>query len=257
MVFRKAIVRRPGQNFSDGLSSMQYGRPDYDLAIIQHDAYCAALAKCGIDVIRLEPDERYPDSTFVEDAAVLTRDYAVVMRPGAASRLGEIDAIALELSNYFSDLKYIQSPGTVDAGDVCEAGEHVFIGVSHRTNEAGANQLAKILSPVDYTSSLIDIRGIKNLLHLKSGIAYLGKNQLVVIESLCNRMEFRSFELISVPAKDEYAANCVRINEHVLVAAGYTDFEERLRQLGHQTIALEMSEFQKMDGGLSCLSLRF
>src|SRR6185369_5388474 len=109
----------------------------------------------------------------------------------------------------------------------------------------------------NYTSSLVDIRGIPGILHLKSDLAYIGGNQLVVTDSLAGRAEFRDYELITVGREEEYAANCVRINNYVLVAAGYPVFQSRLEDLGYQTISLEMSEFQKMDGGLSCLSLRF
>jgi dimethylargininase len=151
----------------------------------------------------------------------------------------------------------IQEPGTLDGGDICEAGNHFFIGISERTNEAGAQQLAEVLGPCGYTSSFVDIRGVEGILHLKSGIAFLGADRLVVIPTLAARDEFRGFDLVRVNAGDEYAANCIRVNDHVLIATGYPAFEARLRELGYQTIALEMSEFQKMDGGLSCLSLRF
>src|SRR6185295_12812959 len=124
-------------------------------------------------------------------------------------------------------------------------------------NEAGAEQLAELLTGSGCTSSLVDIRNVKDLLHLKSGVAYLGDNRLAVIEALGNRKEFHGYELVRVPAGEEYAANCVRINDQVLIAAGYPVFERTLRDCGYKTSVLEMSEFQKMDGGLSCLSLRF
>ena len=161
------------------------------------------------------------------------------------------------LANLYPSLVSLESPGTLDGGDVCEAGDHFFIGISERTNEAGAQQLAGMLASFNYTSSFVDIRGVEGILHLKSGIAYLGDNRLVVIEALASRAEFRGYDLVSVNSAEEYAANCVRVNEQVLVAAGYPMFEGKLRDLGYQTIALEMTEFQKMDGGLSCLSLRF
>jgi dimethylargininase len=223
--------------------------------------YCEALEQCGLTLTRLEPDERQPDSTFVEDAAVLTNLGAILARPGAATRLGEVEGIAGVLSKFYSELNSIQHPGTLDGGDVCEAARgarpHFYIGISERTNETGATQLAGWLAQYDFTSSFVDIRDTKNILHLKSGVAYLGQNQLVVIDSLSNQREFQGHDLVPINAGEEYAANCVRVNDHVLVAAGYPRFEETLRTLGYQTIALEMTEFQKMDGGLSCLSLRF
>jgi dimethylargininase len=151
----------------------------------------------------------------------------------------------------------IHEPGTLDGGDICEADAHFFIGISQRTNEAGAQQLAQQLAACGYTSQCIDIRAMKSILHLKSGLAYVGDNRLVIIDSLAGRDEFSAFDLMRVEAAEQYAANCVRVNEHVLVAAGYPGLELSLQGLGYSTIALGMSEFQKVDGGLSCLSLRF
>ena len=255
--FKKAIVRPPGRNFADGLTSVDLGKPDYERALRQHRAYCAALQSCGLSLIELEADEQHPDSTFVEDTALITGRGAILTRPGARSRAEEVDSIDIVLRGFFSDLQRIEEPGTVDAGDVCEAGSHFFIGVSDRTNEAGARQLANLLNQFDYSSSLIDIRGISNILHLKSGIAFLGNRYLVSIDELSRREEFRKYEIIRTAPGEEYAANCLSINDHVFVAAGYGLFEQRLGEVGFKTIALEMSEFQKMDGGLSCLSLRF
>lgn len=256
-MFTRAIVRPPAPNFSEGLTTAGLGTPNYELALEQHEAYCVALEQCGLTLTRLELDPNYPDSTFVEDTAILTERCVVLARPGAASRAGEVASMRDVLTTFFSSLPAIQSPGTLDGGDVCEAGNHFFIGISERTNEAGARQLAEILASFNYTSSFVDIRGTKGVLHLKSGLAYFGDGRLVVIEAFSNRAEFRDYDLVKVNTDEEYAANCVRVNDRVLLAAGYSKFERKLSDLGYQTIALEMSEFQKMDGGLSCLSLRF
>ena len=280
-VFTKAIVRPPGRNFADGLSTGGFGAPDYQLALQQHAAYCAALEHCGLELIKLEADERYPDSCFVEDAAIVfdalagpstdytdytdcknddlrvARRHALLTRPGAPSRQGEVLSMRSELARLFPSLDEIRSPGTVDGGDVCEAGTHFFIGISERTNEAGARQLAEILTAHHCTSSFVDIRGVTGLLHLKSGLAYLGHNTLVATEALAHREEFRGYNSVQVDPADEYAANCVEVNGRVLIAGGHPRFAAKLRDLGYETIALEMSEFQKMDGGLSCLSLRW
>jgi len=266
-MFSKAIVRPPCARFAAGLTTINLGAPNHVRALKQHAAYCEALEKCGLTLTRLEPDERYPDSTFVEDTAVIARagphgrareqGLAVLTRPGASSRAGEVESIAGVLSSLFPELQKIYEPGTLDGGDVCEANDHFFIGVSERTNEAGAQQLANLLALYGYTSSLIDIRGAKHILHLKSGLAYLGDKQLVAIEALADREEFRDFDLVSVKAKEQYAANCVRVNDYLLIAAGYPEFERTLHGFGYKTLAVEMTEFQKMDGGLSCLSLRF
>ncbi|HKR58530.1 MAG TPA: arginine deiminase-related protein [Pyrinomonadaceae bacterium] len=253
----RAIVRKPASNLKDGLTTASLGPPNHELAGAQHRAYCVALEKCGLELVVLEADENYPDSTFVEDTAVLAKQCAILTRPGAPSRAGEVDSITLALSQSFTQLEKIDEPGTLDGGDVCEVGNHYFIGISERTNEAGAEQLSRYLRAFSLTSSLIDIRGLDGLLHLKSGLASLGDGRLVVTESLASRKEFAEHELIRVEAEEEYAANCVRINDHVLVARGYSKLERMLIELGYQTISLEMSEFQKLDGGLSCLSLRF
>ena len=264
-VFTKAIVRAPAANFSGGLTSVDLGKPDHELTLRQHDAYCDALEACGLELIRLPADEKHPDSTFVEDPAIVTPRGAVITRPGAESRLGEIHDIEHALRNYFSTVPAIEAPGTLDGGDVCEAGDHFFIGISRRTNEAGADQLARILESFGYSSSLIDIRGLSNILHLKSGMACIGPNggpnggpnRLVLIDALMAQKGFSGYELIRVNSTEEYAANCVFINDRILIPAGFPDLQRKLEDLGHRTIPLAMSEFQKMDGGLSCLSLRF
>jgi dimethylargininase len=256
-VLTKAIVRPPGSNFAKALTTVDLGKPIYARAVEQHEAYCGALRQCGLALVSLEADDRYPDSTFVEDTVVLTEQCAILARSGAPSRIGEVTGIATVLAKFYSELLSIREPGTFDGGDVCEVGNHFFIGISERTNEAGAQQLAELLRSFGYTASFVTLRGVTSSLHLKSALAYLGNNRLVVTEALANCAEFCGYDLVRVNAGDEYAANCVRVNDHVLVAAGYPAFEGRLQALGYETIALDMTEFQKMDGGLSCLSLRF
>lgn len=256
-MFTRAIVRLPAPNFYQGLTTAGLGVPDYERALHQHAKYCAALVECGLRVTTLAADKNYSDSTFVEDTALLTSRCAVLTRPGAPSRAGEVASMRRALAEFFPDLNTIEAPGTVDGGDVCEAGNHFFIGLSERTNEAGAQQLTALLSQFGHTCSLLDIQSETSLLHLKSGLAYLGDNRLVVTEPLASRAEFVGFDRVVVNDVEAYAANCVRVNDYVLVAAGYPVFTEKLRELGYQTIALQMTEFEKMDGGLSCLSLRF
>lgn len=255
--FTRAIVRKPAFNFAEGLTTQNLGTPSFEKALEQHEAYCAALRQCGLELIELPANEAYPDSTFVEDTAILTPNCAILSRPGAPSRQGEVDDVRDALIHYYSRLYAIQPPGTLDGGDICEAGGHFFIGVSQRTNEAGALQLAEILAGEGFTSELIDIRRTPGILHLKSGIAYLGDRQLAVIQTLVTHPAFREYELLELPLGEEYAANCVLVNDYVLMAAGYPRFQQMLEEEGHRLIILEMSEYQKMDGGLSCLSLRF
>ncbi|MGE5178227.1 MAG: dimethylarginine dimethylaminohydrolase family protein [Bacteroidota bacterium] len=256
-MFRHALVRPPGPNFADGLTTAGLGRPDHDRALAQHAAYCEALEGCGLRVTRLDPDLRHPDSTFVEDTAVLTPTRVVLTRPGAPSRRGEVASMREHLARHFAEVRSIEDPGTLDGGDICEADGHFLIGISRRTNEAGARGLAALLAEEGRTSAFIDIRDIQGILHLKSGIAYLGDGRVAAIESLASHPALRGYEIVAVNPAEAYAANCVRVNDRILVAAGHPRFESELRRLGYHVIALEMAEFEKMDGGLSCLSLRF
>lgn len=257
MIFKRAIVRPPCTSFPSGLTSAILGDPDLDLALKQHAAYCASLEDCGVTLTKLEPDPLYPDSTFVEDTAVLTERSAVLAYPGVESRRGEVFSVEPAITQFYINVKSIQSPGTLDGGDICQAGSHFFIGISERTNEEGARQLASILNHDGYTTSFVNIRNLEGLLHLKSGIAYLGDQRLVVVEPLADSDTFLGFEIVPVAPDENYAANCVRVNDYVLMAAGYPNLKGKLEKIGYSIISLEMSEFQKMDGGLSCLSLRF
>jgi len=273
-MFKTAIVRPPTPNFAQGLTTVDLGIPDFSLAMRQWEAYCAALESCGLDLIRLDPDPAHPDATFVEDTAVLTPHGAMLTRPGAPSRLGEVTAIAAAVRRAYPHVEQIAAPGTLDGGDICEAGHHVFLGISHRTNAEGARQLAAHLARQGYASSTVDIRAMTSILHLKSGIAAIGAagkgrggisgkgETLVVMEDMAGRAEFTGpgfadFDRLPVAADESYAANCVRVNDRVLVAAGYPRMTAELIRRGYDPLPLDMSEFRKMDGGLSCLSLRF
>jgi dimethylargininase len=255
--FQHAIVRTPGGNFAEGLTTAGLGEPDLPKVLVQHAAYCDALEKCGLRLVRLEADLDHPDSTFVEDTAVVMTKSAVLARPGAPSRLGEVATIRDILGRFYSTMHEIKSPGTLDGGDICEAGSHFFLGISHRTNHEGARQLGEILAAEGYTSSLVDIRNMSSILHLKSGMAYLENDTLVVMEELADRREFERYSLIRVPTGESYACNCVWVNDWVLLPTGFPQVEAALVSHGYKPLLVDMSEFRKMDGGLSCLSLRF
>jgi dimethylargininase len=259
--FTRAIVRPPARSFARGLSSALEGPPDIDQALVQHARYVEALRDCGLQVTCLAPDAAYPDGTFVEDTAIVTGRGAILTRPGAPSREGEVRSMAECLRNFYADLPAIAAPGSVDGGDICEADGHFLIGVSARTNELGARQLAEHLGRLGYTSSSIDIRSNPALLHLKSGIAYLGDGVWVVDGGIQEDLRIQggmdARDPILVSPAEAYAANCVRVNDAILVAAGYPQVSAALEQRGCRVVHLEMSEFRKMDGGLSCLSLRF
>lgn len=255
--YRNALVRPPAAGFAEGLTSAALGVPDWQLALAQHAAYCDALRDCGLEVHVLEADPQFPDGTFVEDTAIVAERVAIATRPGAPSRVGEVDSVAAALMGLRGDVHEIVAPGSVDGGDVCDVDGHFFIGLSARTNDEGARQLISILRAHGYSASTINIRANRKLLHLKTGIAYLGERRLVLSSEFPEVAEFSRYELVRVQPEEDYAANCVRINERVLIPAGCPLFAETVRRLGLAGIALEMSEFRKMDGGLSCLSLRF
>ena len=256
-MFKRAILRVPGKNFADGLTTVDLGVPKFELVLEQHAHYCEALRECGLDLTILQPDLRHADSTFVEDTAILTPHAAILCRPGAPSREGEVAAIRPAIERFYDRILTIEAPGTVDGGDICEAGEHFFIGLSQRTNQEGAHQLSAHLKTLGYTASIIDIRPMKTILHLKSGISYIGRDTLVVMEEMAASRRFAHFNLLRVGDSESYAANCVRVNDRVLLAQGFPHLRDQLTARGFNPLVLDMSEFQKMDGGLSCLSLRF
>ncbi len=256
-MFSHALLRLPGDNLAQGLTQAGEGAPDPELALEQHQRYCEALAACGLSLTILPADPRYPDGCFVEDTALLTERGAIVMRPGAPSRRGEVDVIEAALKGLFPAIPRIVAPGTVDAGDVCEADGHFLIGTSARTNEAGAEQLAAHLIDLGYRADIVDIRPYGRLLHLKTGIAWLGDGRLLATEDLPRWRALNAYEIVRVPDPERYAANALRINDQVLVASGHPQTRAAIESLGFPVIALEMSEFRRLDGGLSCLSLRW
>ena len=256
-LFTRAILRTPAPTFAEGLATSGLGPPDVSLALAQHRDYALALERCGLTLTVLPPDPRYPDSCFVEDTAVLCGSTAIVALPGAPSRAGEVDEMRGRLSELFPSVRAIEAPGTLDGGDVCEAGARFFVGVSARTNEAGARQLANFLEAEGRPATLVDVRGVPGILHLKSGVTWIGDGRLVAVDALAKHPAFSEYAVVPVAAEEAYAANGVRVNDHLLVAAGFPRLEASLESLGYPVTAVEMSEFRKMDGGLSCLSLRF
>lgn len=255
--FRNALVRPPAATFADGLTTVDLGAPEPGRALEQHAAYVAVLEGCGVAVTPLAADPRFPDSTFVEDTAILWNGLAILTRPGAASRAGEVAAIAPALERFFPRLDAIAEPGTLDGGDVCEIDGHFLIGLSLRTNAEGARQLAALVAARGGTAATIDVRAAPDILHLKSGLSWLGDGRVAVIEALADHPALARYERIVVDPAEAYAANAVRVNDRLLVPAGFPRFAARLAALGYEVAPLAMSEYQKMDGGLTCLSLRF
>jgi dimethylargininase len=252
--FRHAIVREPCRAMIHGLTTVNLGRPDYAEAMHQHRAYVEALRRCAVEVEILPPLEEYPDSVFVEDAALCTPRGALLTRPGALSRRGEPEHLADALRAHYGALARIEAPGTLDAGDVMMVGDVYYIGLSQRTNRAGADQLAAWLAQWGYRAELVPL---SDGLHLKSDMAYLERNRLLTTPAFAEHPAFAGFERVIVDSAERYAANAVWVNERVLVARGYPGTTARLRKLGLDLIELDIGEYRKLDGGLSCLSLRF
>ncbi|MFN8394624.1 MAG: arginine deiminase family protein [Bacteroidia bacterium] len=252
--FTRAIVRKPGRSLVHGITTADLGVPDYDLALRQHAAYVDALRKCGLAITELPALEEFPDSTFVEDVALCTRVGAVVTNPGAASRNGERAHIRAALEEHFATMGEIAAPGTLDAGDVMMVGDHFYIGLSARTNADGAAQLITILRAWGMDGEAVPLQEV---LHLKTGVTYMERGNMLVSGEFVHREVFAKFHRAVVPAIEAYAANCLWINDRILIPDGFPQVAAALASLGYDLIPLDMSEYQKIDGGLSCLSLRF
>jgi len=253
MTFTHAIVRSPTRNADGGLTTASLGPPHIEHMLAQHRDYVKILESLDLQVTVLDGDENFPDGCFVEDTAVVTPEVAVITRLGATSRRGEEVAIEPLLAAH-RPVARITAPGSVDGGDILVMGERVIIGLSARTNEEGARQLAE----------LIEGRGMRCVmlaagdgLHLKSSVNALGDDRLLVTQQFAECPQLSEFERIVIPADESYAGNSLWVNGNVLVPAGFPATRELIDGLGVETIEAQVSEFRKMDGGLTCLSIRF
>ncbi|WP_419418400.1 dimethylarginine dimethylaminohydrolase family protein [Legionella sp. D16C41] len=254
-MYSNVIVRTPATSLIHGLTSQTTSSPDYAQALVQHQHYINALKKGGTEVTILPAIAEYPDACFVEDVALLTEKIAILTRPGALTRQGEVALIEPCIKSFYQDkITSINAPGTLEAGDILRVNNHFYIGLSKRTNQEGATQLAAILTAYGYTSSTIEL---KEYLHLKTGVSYLGEGYLLVAGELIDHPAFSSFKQIKVLPEETYAANTITINNTILMPSGFSITSKAVEALGFNICPLAMSEFQKIDGGLSCLSLRF
>jgi dimethylargininase len=251
-----ALTRSPGQSYLQGLTQSTDGPPNLARTLQQHQAYCQALTACGVLVTNLPADETYPDGCFIEDTAIVTPRGAIITRPGAPSRSGETTAVAAALTERYAHIARIEAPGTVDGGDILETDSAFIIGISERTNAHGAQQLQHLLADLGYPSNILDVRECKQLLHFKTGVSAIAPGLLVMAPNLPDFPALRGYEKITLTAAEQYAANCILVNGTVFVPTGCPKFIAALTQRHLPFIELEMSEFKKMDGGLSCLSLR-
>lgn len=252
-MFTCAILRTPGPNFADGLTTSNLGTPDYDLLLEQHQAYAETLAHLGLRIEILEALPNFPDAYFVEDVAVITPEVATIARPGALARRGEEEAMAGVLAKHHA-IARIQHPGTLDGGDVLLVGRTLLIGLSNRTNAEGAAQLAGILGSHGYVCATIPVA---DGLHFKSSVTWVGGNTLLVSESFSKRAELQRYDLIVVEADEEYASNTLLVNGTLITPKGFPKTLRKLKSLGLPVVELDTSEARKMDGGLTCMSLRF
>ena len=253
MRFTHALMRLPSANFADGLTTANEGTPSFELALAQHAAYARALHEAGLAVTMLEALPAFPDACFVEDVAVITPEVAVITRPGAAARLGEEAFIEPALARV-RKISRIVAPGTLDGGDVLVVGQRVLVGLSERTNAEGVGQLREILEPFGYEVVGIPVAAG---LHFKSSVNQVAGDVLLVTREFASHPALGQYELLIVPAGDEYSANVLSVNNHLLIPAGYPRTRALLEPLGKLIIEIDVSEFRKMDGGLTCLSLRF
>lgn len=262
MKFTHAITRKPDKNFANGITTSSLGQPDVKLAVYQHEKYCEALRDAGLQVVTLDAMEKFPDGCFVEDTAIVTEKDAIITRPGDPTRRNEVDHIADILSGY-KKLQFISEPGTVDGGDILRIGSHFYIGLSYRTNEAGAKQLGHYLSTLGFTSSEIEVG---NVLHLKTGASFIGNNSVLCIDEL--QQHFGNHNTVTVSLDEDYFSNTILVNNTLIVAKGFPNtfkkinqylekqyLNQKLQQDVINIVELDMSEFRKMDGGLTCLSL--
>ena len=251
-MFTRAIVRTPGTNFADGITTADLGRPIYELMLEQHRAYIDCLETIGLEVVTLPATAAYPDAHFVEDTAVITPEVAVITHPGAPARRGEEQTIEPVLARYRS-IARISPPATVDGGDVLTVGRQAFIGLSERTNSEGAQQLGDILAAHGWTWTAVPVAAG---LHLKSSVNAVSDTTLLLTAEFSYRNEFKAYDRIVLPEGDEYAANTLWINDTLIIPSGFAATRNLLEGIQANIVQLDVSEIRKMDGGLTCLSIR-
>lgn len=253
-MFTHAILRKPSASIVDGITSVDLGIPDYPNALKQHEKYAEALESLGLSLEILEADERFPDGCFVEDVGLHTPHCMILTNPGAATRKKETHIISEVFAKRFNTVEYITDPGTVEGGDILEVGDTYYIGLSDRTNEEGARQLVNILEKYGLKGVIVEL---SVFLHLKTGVSFVGDNTLLLGGELVDHPAFADFQKIIIDADETYAANSLWINGKVLMPEGFPKSKAKILASGREVIEVKVSEFEKIDGGLSCLSIRF
>lgn len=252
--FNRAIIRHASQRVADGLRAVDVGAPSFEGVQSEQYAYVAALKAAGVTVIELLPLERFPDSLFVEDTALVFTGAAILLNPGAPTRRGEAAEIAPMLEQQFRHVLKLQE-GNADGGDILATPRGVFIGISQRTTPQGARALVSLLNKLGMHGRAVSTP--KGVLHLKSDCALLDEETVLCTPRLAASEAFEGFRTILTPAGEEGAANAVRIGDRVLISAGYPRTAALLEKAGCIVVPLATDEIAKIDAGLSCMSLRW
>ena len=242
-----ALVRPPGTRFSEAISGHpQKKRIDQAKALIQHQSYVDALKQVGGKILSLPPEDLLPDSTFVEDTAFIFGETAFLCSAKEETRRNEVESVAQELKDH---LKIVNLEPYIDGGDILNTPQAIYIGLSKRSNERAIQSLSHKVG-----KKIISVPVIKGL-HLKSAVNYLGNNVLLIDPERVENTAYKSFQWIEVEEKDSYAANCLALGNRIIMPAGFPTIREKILQHGFETIEVEMSEFEKADGGVTCLSI--
>jgi dimethylargininase len=252
--FDRAIVRAPGESAVDGLRAGDGPSPDLSALRAEHQAYVEALGAAGLVVETLPPLEQFPDSMFVEDPALVFAEGAILLRPGAASRAGEAAMLEPVLRDRFEHVATL-AEGHADGGDVLVTPAAVYIGLSARTDAAGARALALLLGAMGREARVVETP--RGTLHLKSGAAIVDEETMIVTASVAASGMFAGFRLLEAAEDEDGAANLIRVNDHVLAGADYPRTLELLAGEGLAVTALQVAGIAALDAGLSCMSLRW
>lgn len=253
--FTHAITRRPAPSITDGLRAVDTGTPDLTLMLAHHADYVAALRSTGATVIELDPLPAYPDAVFVEDTALCLPEGAVVMRPGAPTRLGEAAEMAPHLAGLYGQVVRIEGPGTIEGGDILVTEREILVGRSARTDAAGIAELAALVTPWGHT--VREVFTPPGVLHFKTDCSLLDAETILATPRLATSGCFSGYRVIHTGDGEEAAANAIRFNDLVLMPAGFPRTRDALLAAGYAVREIGNSECAKLDGGMSCLSLRF
>jgi dimethylargininase len=249
-----AITRKPSPLLEAG-ERTHIGRDpiDFERALAQHDAYCVALAALDAEVTRLDDADEFPDGVFVEDTALVLPEIAISMRPGAESRRPEVPGIVAALMAH-REVISIGAPATIDGGDIVVVGRHILVGRSARTNAEGIDALSGLVRRLGYSVRAVRMTGC---LHLKSGCTALPDGRLLINRAWIDARDLGDFDCIDVPTAEPWGGDVAFLDETVIAAAAYPRTLETLRAAGYPVRPVDVSEFAKAEGGVTCMSLIF